>query len=180
MINSLAIKFKLNKEQKDNAQLIYDECLKYKCTENQTRYILATAYHECKFKCIEEIEKGRNKPYGKKLKYRKIKGIHVPYIKPDKLFYGRGFVQLTWYELYEKFSKILGIDLLNNPDLALDPKIASKIIVIGMMQGLFTGAKLTRYINEIKTDAINARRVVNILDKAKLIKNYFDLITPIS
>lgn len=165
--------YNLSKEQIANFDLILSECTLYGCTKEQTAYILATAWHECKFKAVEEVGKGRNKPYGKKLKYRKLKGIHIPYLKPDKLYYGRGFVQLTWYELYEKFSKILGIDLLNFPEKALEPKIASEIIVKGMMQGLFTGAKLTRYINDKTKDSINARRVVNILDKAQLIDRYY-------
>jgi len=168
--------FKLDNEQIINLDLLLSECTLYGCTYNQTRYILATTYHECKFRCVEETGKGRNKPYGKKLKYQKLKGIHIPYLKPDKLYYGRGFIQLTWYELYAKFSNVLGIDLLNNPELALEPKYASKIAVIGMMQGLFTGAKLTKYINDKKEDVINARKVVNSLDKADLIKSYYDKI----
>jgi putative chitinase len=172
-IDKIAIRHKLDNEQISNLKLIYNECISYGCTIEQTAYILATVWHECKFRAVEEIGKGKNKPYGKKLKYKKIKGIHVSYIKPDKLYYGRGFVQLTWYELYDKFSKILGIDLLNFPEKALEPKIASEIIVKGMMQGLFTGAKLTRYINDKTKDSINARRVVNILDKAQLISNYY-------
>ena len=176
MIDKLVRLYKLDKEQTKNAELIILECKNFGCSKNQTSYILATAYHECKFRCIEEIGKGRNKPYGKKLKYQKIKGIHVPYIKPDKLYYGRGFVQLTWFELYESFGKLLNIDLLNNPELALIPENASKILVYGMMRGLFTGAKLPKYVNSKSVDYVNARRVVNILDKASLIKDYADKI----
>lgn len=175
-LENIIKKYKLDICQISNLKLIYNECMSYGCSTEQTAYILATAWHECKFKAIEEIGKGRNKPYGKKLKYQKIKGIHVSYIKPDKLFYGRGFVQLTWFELYDKFGKILNIDLLNNPELALVPEIASKIIVQGMMRGLFTGAKLPRYINEKIKDSINARRVVNVLDKAQLISGYYTYI----
>ena len=39
---------------------------------------------------------------------------------------GRGFNQLTFKDLYYKVGKILGIDLVNNPDLLLDPKIAAE------------------------------------------------------
>lgn len=175
-LENIIKKYKLDSIQIANLKLIYNECINYGCSIEQTAYILATAWHECKFKAIEEIGKGKNKPYGKKIKYQKVKGIHVPYLKPDKLYYGRGFVQLTWYELYDKFGKLLKLDLLNNPELALVPEIASKIIVLGMMQGLFTGARLTRYINEKTKDSINARRVVNILDKAQLISGYYKYI----
>ncbi len=42
---------------------------------------------------------------------------------------GRGVVQLTGKDEYIAASKALGIDLVNNPDLASDPKIAAKIAV---------------------------------------------------
>jgi putative chitinase len=42
-------------------------------------------------------------------------------------FYGRGFIQLTWQKNYAAAGKALGIDLVGNPDLALDPAIAAKI-----------------------------------------------------
>jgi predicted chitinase len=41
---------------------------------------------------------------------------------------GRGFIQITGKENYEKVGKIIGIDLVNNPDLANDPQVAAKII----------------------------------------------------
>lgn len=40
---------------------------------------------------------------------------------------GRGFIQLTGKENYARYGQLLGIDLLNNPDLASDPAIAAKI-----------------------------------------------------
>jgi putative chitinase len=44
-------------------------------------------------------------------------------------FKGRGFVQLTGRYNYGKYGSQLGIDLINNPHLASDPKIAAKIAV---------------------------------------------------
>lgn len=41
---------------------------------------------------------------------------------------GRGFLQITGKEAYAKVGKALGIDLVNNPDLANDPAIAAKIV----------------------------------------------------
>ena len=40
---------------------------------------------------------------------------------------GRGLVQLTGKENYAKYSKLLGVDLVSNPDLANDPKYAVRI-----------------------------------------------------
>lgn len=49
--------------------------------------------------------------------------------KPDgDSFKGRGFVQLTGRANYAKFGAEIGQDLVNNPALANDPKIASKLL----------------------------------------------------
>lgn len=42
-------------------------------------------------------------------------------------FIGRGIVQVTGRESYEKFGRELGIDLAGNPDLAIDPRYTLKI-----------------------------------------------------
>lgn len=42
-------------------------------------------------------------------------------------FRGRGMIQLTGKSQYESMGKKLGVDLVNNPELAADPKIAAKI-----------------------------------------------------
>jgi predicted chitinase len=41
---------------------------------------------------------------------------------------GRGFIQITGKENYDKIGKIIGVDLVNNPDLANDADVAAKII----------------------------------------------------
>lgn len=41
---------------------------------------------------------------------------------------GRGIIQLTGRSNYEIYSKKLGVDLINNPDLALDVIISAKIL----------------------------------------------------
>jgi hypothetical protein len=43
-------------------------------------------------------------------------------------FHGRGFVQITHDYNYAAAGQALGVDLVGNPDLALDPKIAAEIL----------------------------------------------------
>lgn len=43
---------------------------------------------------------------------------------------GRGLIQLTGKYRYAEYGKLLGIDLVNNPDLAADPEISAKIAAL--------------------------------------------------
>lgn len=130
-------------------------------------YILATAFHETArtMQPIEEYGKGRGREYGTH-KRMDGKSYDLPH-----LYYGRGFVQLTWYENYEKAGKILGVDLLNHPQLALNMEIAVNIMFEGMIAGWFTGRRLSHYFGE-KNDLIGARKIINGRDKAELIAGY--------
>lgn len=126
-------------------------------------YELATAWHEARFEPIPEIGKGRGKPYGQPGEYGQAQ-------------YGRGLVQLTWDRNYEWADKALGLDgaLLKDFDLALDPDIAARILVLGMETGAFTGKSLSDYISERGTPGewVQARRIVNGTDRAQLIAGY--------
>ncbi len=44
-------------------------------------------------------------------------------------FRGRGYLQLTGRENYEKIGRAIGVDLTTNPDVAADPEVAAKIAV---------------------------------------------------
>ena len=139
-------------------------------------YMLATSYHETAktMQPIEEYGRGKGRPYGQKLRHDR-----KPYTFPDKLYYGRGDVQLTWYENYEAMGKLLGIPLLEQPELALKPDISAQIMIEGMTRGKsnrgdFTGVSLENYFNATKDDPVHARRIINGLDKANLIAGYHD------
>jgi hypothetical protein len=158
----------LTQAQVNSIEAILDECANID-DARMVAYILGTTYHETARRMlpITELGKGRNMKYGKKIKQN-----GEPYDYPYKIYYGRGFVQLTWYDNYEKMGKILNIPLLEQPELALIPEISAKIMVEGMTRGLFTGRKLSDYFNQEKEDWINARRIVNGLDKAEQVATY--------
>jgi predicted chitinase len=41
---------------------------------------------------------------------------------------GRGFIQITGKDMYQRVGKMIGVDLVSNPDLANQPETAAKII----------------------------------------------------
>jgi hypothetical protein len=86
-------------------------------------------------------------------------------------YYGRGYVQLTWKTNYQKYTDILGIDLVSNPDRALEPEIALFVLVHGMANGTFRGLRLGQYINVNRTDFINATRMVGGTNRTHHIAN---------
>ena len=43
---------------------------------------------------------------------------------------GRGFIQITGRSNYTTYGNLLGVDLVGNPDLALDPTVASQIFAL--------------------------------------------------
>jgi len=145
-------------------------------------YALSTANHECNFRPIVEnltytsaariaqvwpsrFTVERAKPFVKnaqKLANEVYGGRMGNDEKNDGYTYrGRGFVQLTGYANYEKFNKLIGESLSAHPDLAKRPEYAARILIVGLMKGMFTGKKLSDYINATKTDYINARATVN-------------------
>lgn len=138
-------------------------------------YMLATSYHETggAMLPVKEWGQGKGHPYGGK---RKRDGS--AYDHPDCLYYGRGDVQLTWYENYEQMGRVLDAPLLEQPDLALEPSLSARIMIEGMTRGLslkgdFTGRALEDYFNSRRSDPYNARRVVNGLDCAEKIAEVY-------
>ena len=86
---------------------------------------------------------------------------------------GRGYVQITGRRNYAEMSVRCGVDMVANPDLALDHKTSMKILFEGMVDGTFTGSAMRRWIKPgVMKDYVSCRRVVNGTDKADLIAGY--------
>lgn len=128
----------------------------------QIAYILATAYLETAWTMepVREIGRGAGRAYGEK---DPLTG---------QTYYGRGFVQLTWRGNYAVASEQLSamemfeLDLVRQPDDALEPDVAAAILIYGMMEGWFTGIALPEFVDDKGCDFVAARQTVNGHDKA--------------
>ncbi len=125
-------------------------------------YMLATVKHECgnEWQAIKEYSRGKGSKYGKPA---------GPY---NQIYYGRGYVQLTWLDNYKAMSAVVAKDLVQFPDLMLEGNNAYTVMSFGMRKGSFTGVGLSKYINAKKCDYRNARRIINGLDCADKIAGY--------
>jgi hypothetical protein len=127
-------------------------------------YMLATVYHETAYRMWPVTEYGSQSYLQGKEYY--------PYV-------GRGFVQLTWRDNYDKASKALSLiddrDLVAHPEVALDSLISARVMFRGMAEGWFTGRKLGDYFDEKTDDATNARQIINGNDDDTLIAGYHDV-----
>jgi len=143
-------------ERIETINMITAECYRQGVIKPEAiQYVLATVQHETNdtFNPVREA-------YWRSEVWRKRNLKYYPY-------YGRGYVQLTHKSNYDKFSKILGIDLVKNPNLALEPDIATFILLYGMKKGTFTGLRLKDFFNASGSNFIEARRIVNGKDKAE-------------
>jgi len=66
-----------------------------------------------------------------------------------KKFKGRGLIQLTGRANYEKMSKKVGKDLVNNPDLVLDPDVATEVSAIFWRDRVRNGLNLNQWADKL-------------------------------
>ena len=167
---------KLTNAQKDALENIFtgiEEYIEadssYICTLPKIAYMLATAKHETGHTFEPITEKGKISYFNRydpiladTERRRAVAKANGNISEGDGFKYrGRGYVQLTWYNNYKQAGSYLGKDLVNNPELALDQKDATKIMIYGMETGMFTGKKMSGYISDSKKDYLNARRIIN-------------------
>jgi putative chitinase len=136
---------------------------------NWLAYALATFFHETaeRMQPIPEYGKGAGKPYGQKV------GPH------NQAYYGRGHVQLTWEDNYKKGQKFLkeryGVESNIHPDAEkmLHSQTSALVSYDGMVNGWFTGVGLPKYFSASVEDPVQARKIVNGLDRADTIASYY-------
>ena len=149
-------------------------------------YALATTYHETSGTMQPIPEKGGNSYF---TRLYDIKGRdpararrHGNTVAGDGIRYrGRGYVQLTWKVNYQRATQKLralgyNVDLVADPDRALEPEIAAVILVYGMIEGWFTGRKLGDDLPAVGPASIlqftKSRDIINGVDKDDVIAVY--------
>lgn len=103
----------------------------------------------------------------------KMKWVKKPYWRTG--WFGRGLVQITHESNYsgplrDAVLKEFGVDIHKDPDLALRSDIAVFLLIEGVSKGVtlksdYTAHALEDFINDSKTDYVNARKTVNPNEK---------------
>ena len=177
---------KLSKGQVDGLGFILDEWEAHHAAADDRwlAYALATAYHETAFTMQPVTEFGSDSykirmysPHSAVPKRAAMARANGQRSNQDALDYcGKGYVQLTWRNNYIHMGTALGTPpgnaLGTQPNLALQPDVAAKIMFYGMEHGSFTGKKFATYFTGTTQDWVNARRIINGLDCADKIAVY--------
>ena len=156
-----------NQSQVDGLNTLLDVFENSKVGVNHTAYMLATTYHETDCTMQPIVERGSVSYFDKYDTGRLATQLgNTPEADGDGYKYReRGYVQLVGEKNYRRAGKKLGINLLDNPDLALDPTHAAAIMLYGMAEGWFTGKKLSNFISDYTASYIAARSIINGVDK---------------
>lgn len=133
----------------------------------QRAYVIATVAHETGGMFRPVHERGDRKYFDRYEPNTRVGQMLGNVESGDGFkFRGRGYVQLTGRANYRRAGELLGLDLLTDPELAMDEKYSWLILRTGMATGMFTNKTLDDYIDDSKTDYRNARRIINGLDRA--------------
>ncbi|OLP52587.1 hypothetical protein BJF92_03100 [Rhizobium rhizosphaerae] len=144
-------------------------------------YILATAYHEtgAAMQPVRETHATSDDQAIERLQRAFDNGqltwVRKPYWNKDsegKSWFGRGLVQLTRRDNYDRVGHNLGIDLTTDPSAALDDDNAIRIIVEGMIGGWFSGPKLADFFHGNVANWLRARAIINGSESAQKVARY--------
>lgn len=165
---------KLKQEQVDGLNKIVRYGVDNGYSRPDLAYVLASAYWETAG-WMQPIREGaaRSGPtYTDAQARRAVAGLYSKglirwnYAKPNaagQSFYGRGLIQITHEENYAKMIPVTGVDLVCNPDQALEWVNALPILFIGMRDGMFRKQSLADVPDVMASPAFTAahRGIVN-------------------
>lgn len=96
-----------------------------------SQFIAQCAHESYEFRNLEEVPDKTGSAYFNRydIKYNPKMAQKLGNTSPGDgyKYRGRGFIHLTGKYNYQKAGEALGVDLVNNPDLAADPEIAADI-----------------------------------------------------
>ena len=182
----------LSQSQVDGMEVILDAGQRAGLPLKHLAYALATAYHEtgCKMQPVNESLYYTSAARIREVWPKRFTSVAaaIPYVRnpqglanrvyADRMgngpeasgdgwrYRGRALPQLTGEENYRKASKLVGVDLVQNPEAANDADISALILVEGMRAGLFTARKLADFDVSSPTsstayDYVTARSIIN-------------------
>jgi len=96
------------------------------------QFMAQTNHESWDFSRLKEKGMGKGyfaKKYDPKYSPKTAKILGNKHVGDGEKYHGRGFIQLTGRDNYRMASQALGIDLLNNPELAERPDVAAKIAI---------------------------------------------------
>lgn len=163
----------LDQKQVKAIELLCSYAQKNGYSRLHTAYVLATVFHETGG-WMQPLREGewRHGPGSltdaqsrravARLKNEGV--ISRNYALPDAItghsYYGRGLVQTTHKDNYQKISVLVGRDCVNNPDLLLDWDISVAATFIAMKDGMYRAGKNLSMIASTK-DFYKARDIIN-------------------
>ena len=179
----------LSKGQVMGVQAVVAECVAQGADLPQTAYILATAYGETGGKMQPQRENLRYSAERIPQVFGKSRRQGVPVSKlaynPELLantvyggawgaknlgntepgdgwrFPGLGMGQITGRRNFTKWSRKMGLPLVDNPALLMQLDISVKALVQPMLEGWATGLSLGAFVGGGRKDYVSARRVWN-------------------
>jgi hypothetical protein len=143
--------------------------------EKTLAYCLATARHEVGAGMVP-VREGFKATHAAAAAYVKRQGYAYAVPVGGQVYYGRGYVQLTWQKNYAACSADAGVDLVANPDAALDPVIGARLLCLGIIDGRWNarGRGIAHYLPTVGDDDLkNARRTVNVTDRWVIVAGYY-------
>lgn len=90
---------------------------------------------------------------------------------------GRGFFQLTGRDNYKRYGQMIGADLIGNPDLANEPKIAAEIAVV-YMRDRYKGGGWNEMKRVVGNPVAGVEELEDALFKEFLSSGEYDAVSP--